>query len=108
MRSHNVRFRGDVPPDEALDHPPGVWVARRLTEVVAETGWQTAPFDDWAISEGLQEIRQVWSGYGEAQRHLRSHENDEGISRHTHLQVVAASRILAFQRWISVVAFSNE
>src|SRR5262245_39768067 len=45
--SQNLRFTGDVPPADELDHPRGEVLARALEGRVRGEGWEVAEFDNW-------------------------------------------------------------
>ena len=45
--SQNLRFAATVPNDPEFDHPPGVFLIRRLAADLNANGWRTDEFDCW-------------------------------------------------------------
>ena len=45
--SQNLRFVAVVPKDAEFDHPPGAALMRRLSDGLADVGWNTSEMDNW-------------------------------------------------------------
>jgi hypothetical protein len=45
--SQNVRFRGDATPDDEVDHPGGLSIAKLLRSGLSQCGWAVTDLDNW-------------------------------------------------------------
>jgi hypothetical protein len=47
MKSQNAKFKAEFPSDAEFEHPPGIWLTRRLSADITEAGWHTSNFNNW-------------------------------------------------------------